>query len=61
MFFLIVQTFALKPLVKLSNHGQTPRAPKGGFSFLARSPDFTIEVRNRLMQKFFVISGNTFS
>jgi hypothetical protein len=29
MFDMILHTFALKPLVKFSNHGQTPRAPLG--------------------------------
>jgi hypothetical protein len=29
MFDMILHTFALKPLVKLSNPGQTPKAPKG--------------------------------
>jgi hypothetical protein len=31
-----------------------------GVSFLAHSPNFTIEVQNRPIWKLFVISGNTF-
>jgi hypothetical protein len=57
---MIGHTFAQKTLVKIPNRGQNPRSQKGWFSFLARSPNFTIEVQNRPIWKFFIISGNTF-
>jgi hypothetical protein len=60
MFDMIWQTFAQKILVKIPNRGQNPRSQKGWFSFLARSPNFTIEVQNRPIRKLFLISGNTF-
>jgi hypothetical protein len=60
MFDMIGHTFAQKTLVKIPNRGQNPRSQKGWFGFLARSPNFTIEVQNRPIRKLFVISGNTF-
>jgi hypothetical protein len=60
MFDMIGHTFAQKTLVKIPNRGQNPRSQKGWFGFLARSPNFTIEVQNWPIRKLFVISGNTF-
>jgi hypothetical protein len=60
MFDMFCHIFAQKTLVKIPNHGQTLDHLKGRFSFLARSPNFTIEVQNRPIRKLFVISGNTF-
>jgi hypothetical protein len=60
MFDMIGHTFAQKTLVKIPNHRQNPRSQKGWFGFLARSPNFTIEVQNRPIRKLFLISGNTF-
>jgi hypothetical protein len=60
MFDMIGHTFAQKTLVKIPNRGQNPRSQKGWFSFLARSPNFTIEVQIRPTRKLLVISGNTF-
>jgi hypothetical protein len=47
MFDMFSHEFAQKTLVKIPNGCQTPDLLKGLIGFLARSPNFTIEVQNR--------------